>query len=157
MRNGLVLTRFFGFSMREISAVMLKKIINQQKKEKNLCYLEYYERYELPQIKAVKKTSTLFYGNEQQLKSIAPEEDKHLLNQIWIHGQIDKQELFSDKHVVFFYQDNFSVLIRLAQEMLQSHPLSFTLVTEHAFSISPERCHQSGSYSSLRFLEVILS
>ncbi len=62
----------------------------------------------------------------------------------------------NNEHVVFIYEENFSELVAFAKRILVDKPLSFTLVTRHAFSISaedeinPDHTKVLGFWKSLR-------
>ena len=127
--NGLIIARFMSFNGREISEPMLKKILQQQTKSINYYYDERYELYELPVSKGDNKTAVLVFSSEAEYASLCKQYEKGDSLQ---YSSEFVQESLSKKHVVFVYADNFIELFALAQRMIDSPPLSFTLVTQHA-------------------------
>lgn len=129
--SGIVLAVIQGFVARTLTKHDLVKLLSE--KEELGRYVEDYEVYNLPQ---------------------AQQENHDILV---INGK--NNETLTQKHVIFVYEGNFNQLVTTAKQVLTTKPLSFTLVTQHAFSINqedkinPEHTQALGFWKSFR-LEV---
>ncbi|CDZ76614.1 Polyketide synthase PksN [Legionella massiliensis] len=127
--NGMLIAEIKGFVAYAVTKQALEKLL-LAKKEALGRYVEHYELYNWsPALKANRDVLMVKDSSEEDL---------------------------SNRHIVFVYENNFKTLVSLAKKLLVSKPLSFTLVTQQAFSvnakdeINPDHSQALGFWRSLR-------
>lgn len=125
--NGMLLSEIKGFVARAVSKQSLEKLL--RRKELLGRYLEDYDVYALPLARSTKEESILIYARDEAYTSM-----RALGAQAGINGLDD----LTNKHVVFVYEEQFSPLVFLVKRLLESKPLSFTLVTQQAYCINSQ-------------------
>jgi acyl transferase domain-containing protein/acyl-CoA synthetase (AMP-forming)/AMP-acid ligase II/surfactin synthase thioesterase subunit/nucleoside-diphosphate-sugar epimerase len=122
--HGMLLAEIDDLVVSAVTQDTLKNLLSQKGHLSH--YVQNYQKYTLPKVQKTKDEAIIVYANHTKAA---------LLN---TYAKTNHYEELNNKHVVFMYEENFSTLVSLAKQLFIHKPLSFTLVTRSAFSVSHE-------------------
>lgn len=133
--NGMVVGNMSGFEGREISQIHMEKIIRSQSSTESMCFYENYEKFELIAPETHDGIKAVCFGSYEG---------------VWEQGSFKNEpiDLFkiqstdfdfqNAKHIVFFYNGDLKLFIKLAKHLVEYPIDSFTLVTKNALCINDD-------------------
>lgn len=141
--HGMLLAQIEGFVVSAVTQHTLKNLISQKGQVNH--YVQNYQVYTVPEAQKGKREALIVYTTNNTEITLLRGYDK-----------TNHYEELNGKHVVFMYEEYFTDLVSLAKQLLTNKPLSFTLVTRGAFSLSyddeinPNHTQALGFWRSVR-------